>query len=145
MPADWYDRQDVDHDLGKCTALALIEDRAFQAPVDPTREGYSMAKMSPDSSGNEKALQSGDVPDEVVTQVGKAAIQIVKLRQVMEQNMASAQSDDERQTLAEQVEVAAVRAIGEQGLTVAEYNQVISAAQSDSDLEERVLDACRSA
>lgn len=104
-----------------------------------------MAKINPGDSGQENALHSSDVPDQVVTQVGKAAVQIVKLRQTMEQNMATAQTDDERQTITEQVEVAAVRAIGEQGLTVAEYNSVISAAQSDSELEERVLDACRAA
>ena len=71
-------------------------------------------------------------------------MEIVKLRQSLEENIATAQTEEERQTLAGQVETAAVRAIGEQGLTVAEYNEVISAAQADPDLEERVLVACRS-
>jgi hypothetical protein len=89
-------------------------------------------------------LQSGDISDEVVSQVGKAAIQILRLRQSVEANMATAQTDAERDSLNDELGVAAVQVIGEQGLTVDEYNEVIAAAQSDPDLEERVLVACRS-
>jgi hypothetical protein len=59
--------------------------------------------------------------------------------------MATAESDEERQTLAGEIEDAAVHAIGEEGLTVDQYNQVIAATQTDPDLEERVLVACRMA
>src|SRR5262249_41112403 len=100
----------------------------------------SMAKTS-----DGKMLTSGDVPDEVVSQVGKAVVEIVKLRQSLEENMATAQDDDERQVLSSQAESAAVRAISDQGLTVSEYNQVIAAAQAASDREQRVLVACRTA
>jgi hypothetical protein len=41
--------------------------------------------------------------------------------------------------------MAAVRAIDEQGLTIDEYNDVLSAARSDQELEERVLLACKAA
>ena len=104
-----------------------------------------MARNTASTSRGNGSLQSSDVSDEVVSQVGKAVVQIVKLRQTLEENMATVQTAEERQTLTEQVETAAVHAIGEQGLTVAEYNDVISAAQSDSELEERVLTACRAA
>jgi hypothetical protein len=89
------------------------------------------------------ALQSSNVSDQVVSQVGQAAVQIVKLRQTLEENMAAAETEEERETLAIQLESAAVRAIDEQGLTVDEYNQVIAAADSDPELEQRVLVACR--
>jgi hypothetical protein len=91
------------------------------------------------------ALQGGEVPDQVVSQVGKAVVQIMKLRQSFEDNMATAQTEEEREKLADQVETEAVRAISDQGLTVDQYNRVISAAQADTDLEERVLTACRTA
>jgi len=104
-----------------------------------------MAKRTSGIPRGDAALQNDDVSDETVSQVGKAVAQIVKLRQSLEQDLAAARSDDERQTLAEQVETAAVRAIGEQGLTVTEYNEVIAAAQADPDLEERVLTALRAA
>ena len=104
-----------------------------------------MARTSSNPRPADQALQDGDVPDQVVSQVGKAVAEILKLRQSLEENMAVAQSDEEKQSLADQVEGAAVRAISDQGLTVDQYNQVISAAQADSDLEERVLTACRAA
>jgi hypothetical protein len=104
-----------------------------------------MAKASPNTPRGDGTLQSGDVPDQVVSQVGKAVAQIVKLRQSLEENMATVQNEDEKQSLADQVESQAVRAISDQGLTVDQYNQVITAAQADADLEERVLMACRAA
>jgi Domain of unknown function (DUF4168) len=102
-----------------------------------------MAKTRPDSG--DTTWRSADVPDQTVSMVGKAAMEVMKLRESFTQNMAAAQTDEERQNLAEQAETAAVRAISEQGITVAEYNEVIGAAQSDPELEERVLTACRQA
>jgi hypothetical protein len=103
-----------------------------------------MAKSMSSTPRDDGNLQSVDVSDQTISQVGKAVVEIVKLRQSLEENIATAQTEEERQTLTTQVETAAVQAIGEQGLTVAEYNEVISAAQADPDLEERVLVACRS-
>ncbi len=94
---------------------------------------------------DDDTLQSADVSDQTVSQVGKAVVQILKLRQTMESSMATAHTDEERQSIADEVETAAVVAIGNQGLTVEQYNQVIGAAQTDSELEERVLVACRAA
>ncbi len=104
-----------------------------------------MAMDKSKSQRSEAALQSSDVSDEVVSQVGKAAVEILKLRQSLEENMATAQSDEERESLTSRVEMAAVRAIDEQGLTVEEYNEVLAAARSDQELEERVLLACKAA
>jgi len=104
-----------------------------------------MARNTSKTPREHDVLQSGNVPDQVVSQVGKAAAEIVKLRQSLEENMATAQGEDEKQTLAAQVESQAVRVISDQGLTVDQYNQVITAAQEDAELQERVLMACRAA
>ena len=77
-----------------------------------------MAKTNSKTQHVDAELQAGDVPDEVVSHVGKAVAQIMKLRQTYEENAATVQSEEERQNLAEQVETAAVRAIDEEGLTV---------------------------
>jgi hypothetical protein len=90
-------------------------------------------------------VRSADVADSTVSQVGKAVSAILKLRQPLEESMATAETDQERKSIADLMEDAAVRAISDQGLTVAEYNEVITVAQSDPDLEERVLIAYRSA
>jgi hypothetical protein len=106
------------------------------------RKEKSMAKSkTPRTDG---AQRSGDVPDQVVSQVGKAVVEIMKLRQSFEEDMATARTEEDAQNLANQVETAAVRVISDQGLTVDQYNRVISAAESDANLEQRVLAACQS-
>jgi hypothetical protein len=113
-------------------------------PVQKRERSKSMAKTN-FAMQDDDTLQSADVSDQTVSQVGKAVVQIMKLRQTMESSMATAHTDEERQSIADEVETAAVVAIGDQGLTVEQYNQVIGAAQTDSELEERVLVACRAA
>ena len=104
-----------------------------------------MAKTNSATRHNDETLRNDDVPDQTVAQVGKAVAQILKLRQSLEEHMATARTEEERQSLAEEVESAAVQVIDDNGLTVTQYNQVIAAAQADSELEERVLTACRAA
>ena len=96
-------------------------------------------------SQDNRSLQSADVPDHTVSQVGKAVSELLKLRQSLEENMATTRTDEERQSLEEQAQDVAIRVISDQGLTIAEYDEVIAAAQSDPDLEARLLTACRSA
>ena len=67
---------------------------------------------------DDDTLQSADVSDQTVSQVGKAVVQILNLRQTMEASIATAHTDQERQSIADEVETAAVVAIGDQGLTV---------------------------
>jgi hypothetical protein len=114
-------------------------------PDQKTRKEKSMAKTRSNAQRRDSALQAEDVPDQMVSQVGKAVAQIVKLRQSLEENMATAESEEQRQDLAGQIENAAVRAISDQGLTVDQYNQVIAATQADAELEERVMLAYRAA
>jgi len=102
-----------------------------------------MARTNSGDMHSDATLRSIDVPDDTVAQVGKAVSEVMKLRQSLAENLATAQNDEERQSLAAQAENAAARAISQQGITVAEYNEIITAAQSDPDLEERVVTAYR--
>jgi len=102
-----------------------------------------MAKSSPDASRSGGTLRSADVPDQTVSQVAKAVSEVVKLRQSLAETMATANTDEERQNMAEEAENAAARAISAQGITIAEYNEIITAAESDPELEERVMTAYR--
>lgn len=104
-----------------------------------------MAKMNSSAQHSDGLLQSADVSDETVSHVGKAAADLLRLRRSLEENVATARTDEERQSMAEQVETAAATAISNQGLSVDEYNQVIASAQDDEELQERVLIACRAA
>ena len=58
-----------------------------------------MARTSSNPRPADQALQDGDVPDQVVSQVGKAVAEILTLRQSLEENMAVADSDLEERVL----------------------------------------------
>jgi uncharacterized protein DUF4168 len=105
----------------------------------------SMPKTSSNIQRKVRTLHDEHVPDQVVSQVGKAVAEIMKLRQSFVEDMTAADTEEERRELAGRIDSAAARAISDQGLTVDEYNQVISATQADAALEERVMVAYRSA
>jgi hypothetical protein len=98
-----------------------------------------MAKTGSGARRRDSAQQHENVPDQVVSQVGRAAARIMKLRLTYEQTLAAAASDEERESLAGKIESEAVHAISDQGLTVHEYNKVIEATEVDPALEERVM------
>jgi hypothetical protein len=88
---------------------------------------------------------AGAIPDEVVTKVGKAIAQIEAIRQDYTERLGAVSAQDAKRALAERAEHEMVKAVTDEGLTVSEYNEVIEAAQSDKDVEERVLAAARAA
>jgi hypothetical protein len=104
-----------------------------------------VAKANFSALHSDGLLRNADVSDEKVSHVGKAVADILKLRHTLEENMAAASTEEERQNIADRVETAAVTAISNQGLSIDEYNQVIASARDDAELEERVLIACRAA
>ena len=77
-----------------------------------------MANRKSSAPRGDGVLQSADVSDQTVSQVGKAVAQIMKLRLSLEEDMSTARTDEERQSLAAEVESAAMRAIDEQGLSI---------------------------
>ena len=50
---------------------------------------------------------------------------------------------DAREALATRARAAAERAIDEQGISVEDYNTVLTAAETDQELEQRLLNAAR--
>ena len=51
--------------------------------------------------------------------------------------------DDTREVWADKARAAAERVIGEQGISMQDYNAVLQAAEFDEDLERRLVDAAR--
>jgi hypothetical protein len=85
------------------------------------------------------------VPDEVVTKVGAAAGKVAMIQQEFNARAEAGSDGDDRQELAAEAQRAAINAISEEGITVDEYNNVLRAAEGDSDLEQRLLAAAREA
>ncbi len=104
-----------------------------------------MAK-SHDGTGPGRDMPGIGIPDdETISKVGKALRQMVEIREVYTERLASAATETERQEVSLHAENAALQALDEQGLSIDRYDEVITAAQADPDLEQRLLTAARMA
>jgi len=86
---------------------------------------------------------SAQLDDITIAKVGKALRQVAEIKETYSERMATASSENERQELVLEAEDAAVEALDEQGLTVERYAAVLTAAEEDPDLEERLVAAAR--
>jgi hypothetical protein len=77
----------------------------------------------------------------LVTRVGSAAGLVAGIQQHYAIQAEGETADDGREALANKARAAAERVINEQGISIQEYNSVLKAAQTDQDLERRLLDA----
>jgi len=85
------------------------------------------------------------VADEMVAKVGAAVGQVAMIRQEYIERVQTADTDDERDRLADKAQQAAVKAISDQGISVTEYNEVVTAAEGNPELEDRLIMAARAA
>ena len=81
------------------------------------------------------------VPDETVARTGAALRRVAEIHNVYAPKVEAAPTPDERTRLSSQATDAARKAISDQGLTVEQYNEVVVAAQDNTELEERLLEA----
>ncbi len=83
------------------------------------------------------------ISQDMVTRVGSAAGLVARIQQDYAMQAEAEPADDTRQVLADKARAAAERVIGEQGISMQDYNAVLQAAESDEDLERRLVDAAR--
>lgn len=80
---------------------------------------------------------------EMASRVGMAAGLVARIQQDYAMQAEFEPGEEARQDLAMKARSAAERVIDEQGLSVEDYNAVLTAAEHDEDLEGRLLDAAR--
>ncbi len=83
------------------------------------------------------------IPQDMVTRVGSAAGRVAQIQQEYAMQAETETAADAREALASQARAAAEQAIDAQGISVQDYNTVLTAAENDEDLERRLLDAAR--
>jgi len=83
------------------------------------------------------------ISQDMVTRVGSAAGLVARIQQDYATQAEAETADDVLQTLASNARAAAERAIDEQGITIQDHNSVLAAAETDEDLERRLVDAAR--
>jgi 3-oxoacyl-[acyl-carrier-protein] synthase III len=85
----------------------------------------------------------GAITEDMVTKVGTAAGRVARIQQEYAMHAEAETADGSREMLASKARAAAEQAIDEQGISVHDYNAVLTAAENDQDLERRLLDAAR--
>jgi hypothetical protein len=80
---------------------------------------------------------------DMVTKVGWAAGRVARIQQEYAMQAEAEAVTEARDALANKAREAAEQAIDAQGITVQDYNTVLTAAGTDPDLEERLLTAAR--
>jgi len=90
------------------------------------------------------ATQSNQLSDAMVQKVGKALRHAATIRQQYAERAQTTKSPQQQQTLTDQAQTDMMKAIGDEGLSVQQYNQVIQMAQADPTLKERLLSAAQS-
>jgi hypothetical protein len=96
-------------------------------------------------AGNRNSTPQGEISDTVVQKVGVALGQITQIRETYGERFASVDSDDEKQAVETEAQTVIVNAVIQQGLSVEQFNHVVTAAKADPDLERRVLAAATAA
>jgi hypothetical protein len=96
-------------------------------------------------AGNMNPAPRGEINDTVVQKVGVALGQITQIRETYAERLASVDSEKEKQMMETEAQTVMVKAVSRQGLSVEQFNAVVSAAEADPDLERRVLAAAKAA
>ncbi len=82
--------------------------------------------------------------DAMVTKVGTALRHVAMIRQEYSQRAQGTNSPQQQQALSDQAKNEMVKAIGDQGLSVQQYQQAIQMAQNDDTLKRRLLSVAES-
>jgi hypothetical protein len=86
-----------------------------------------------------------DITDDTVQKVGMALGQVTQIREEYTKRLALVETDDEKEAVASEAQDVMIQAVSDQGLSVGQFNAVVSAAEDDPDLGQRVLAASRAA
>src|SRR6476660_9879628 len=99
------------------------------------------AQQSPGATQSPGASSQGQMSDTMVQKVGAALRHVAMIRQQYSQRAQAANSPQQQQTLSDQAKNEMMKAIGDQGLSVQQYDQTIQMAQNDETLKKRLLSA----
>jgi hypothetical protein len=96
--------------------------------------------QTPQSGGTQPGRS---LPDELVNKVAAAAGRVAQIQHDYTVQAEATSAPEARNVLANQARMEAEQAIDDQGISVEEYDAVLSAAETDQELEDRLVDAVR--
>ncbi|HSZ88811.1 MAG TPA: DUF4168 domain-containing protein [Acetobacteraceae bacterium] len=119
------------------TAAALLMASAALPAIAQQTPGVT-SQQSPGVTS-----QQGQMSDAMVHKVGVALRHVAMIRQQYSQR-AQSMAPQQQGTLDDQAKNEMVKAIGDQGLSVQQYQQAIQMAQADPSLKQRLLSVAQS-
>jgi hypothetical protein len=112
-------------------------------PAVAQQSGDQPADRNNPSAPAGAPAQADNVPEGTINKAAAALRRVSEIKQTYSQRLGGAKTQDELQTLQRQATDEAVKAIGDQGLTVDQYNQVIRQAQANPKLRDKLLAAAQ--
>lgn len=116
--------------------VALLLGSPAWAQVEPTPEDPDGAAVTPVAPP--ATLNAEEVSDEQVEQLASALLQIEPMLRQATDNLAAAETDEQRQEIATSFEQEATETVVETGLSVDLYRQLIELANSNPQFGQRV-------
>lgn len=98
--------------------------------------------MAMNGSGNGTG---SPLPEDRLQKVGRALGAVSAISEAYAERIGGAATPEDKQVLLEEAQRAASVAVGEQGLSVEEYNKTITDAEDNPDLQHQLVEAARAA
>nr|WP_294506636.1 DUF4168 domain-containing protein [uncultured Rhodopila sp.] len=119
--------------------------RSMRVPLvsSGSEESQSKTTMETSMASFQATSSVAQQDDEIVARVGTAAGKVAKIQQEFTMQSQAETEPEVRDALARRARDEAARVIDEQGLSIADYNAVLTAAETDRALEQRLLEAAR--
>jgi Domain of unknown function (DUF4168) len=90
------------------------------------------------------ATQPGrELPDELIDKVAAAAGRVAQIQHAFTMQAEATTAPEARNALATQARIEAEQAIDDQGISIDDYNAVLTEAENDVELEDRLVAAVR--
>lgn len=129
--------------LKRILAAAASAGALVFAPLAPAlaQDGDAMPDTAPQTGEQAAPGPAVEVSDATLDSFVTAALEVSQVAQSYQSQMQAAVDDAARQTLATEAREAMISAVEEtDGITVDEYVQISEAAQTDEQLNQRVMD-----
>lgn len=96
------------------------------------------AQTQSPSPGLSEQSQTQDIPDQKLNAAAAALERVASLTQHYQKQIAAAPSSDQER-IAEEAKNALVKAVTDQGLSIAEYASILKTAQNDPEVRGKIL------
>lgn len=124
--------------LGMASSLAMAQATGYEDPTQQQQQHDTQQQYDAGQYGAPTDQQQMDVSDDQLQTYAEAEQKVQEIRDDFQEQMPTAESPEEAQTLQQEAQQEMVSAVEDAGLTVEEYNQIASQMQANPELRQRM-------